>query len=446
MGNLLKSWVFYNDINLSNIVFYTRKLSQQKEEETDKKNEKKAKKPPTQGKSKGESTLPYILICYVNDRYNNKFKFDNIKWKMRIFSDNIISFVKDLSKISHEDKLKSEWEVNQPGRKLKASDSRKKFLVYKKKEKGVTLTEEEKQILKKERVRISEEEKEEITEDKNDKNKKHVNKKGRNNKKEINKTNSINNQSNNEGGPIMYTKINKLPIIHSRYLLDSDQFKMNRILKDNKKTDNSHSLFISNYMNYINQKRVIRYEGLQKNISVINQEFLEKYNQKILSDFENSEKIIKKEDYFVKSKEDKNDVDDKKFSKFLNKFGSVRLKASDSMKNLMYKRSVLNKGLMDKIAIEKKVNEIIEFFKTRESNLNTNEKNGKGKAGKNAKDDNKQNDIDINEMTSVLEKAKELLNKDDKRLEELNNLIEIKKEEIASKMAAATAKGKGKKK
>ena len=132
LGNLLKSWVFYNDINLSNIVFHTRKIKHQKEEEmpSEIKNEKKIKKPPAHNKQqKVESTLPYILICYVNDRYNNKFKFENIKWKIRIFSDYTISFVKDLSKISHEDKIKTEWEINQPGRKLKASDSRKKFLV-----------------------------------------------------------------------------------------------------------------------------------------------------------------------------------------------------------------------------------------------------------------------------------------------------------------------------
>ena len=55
LGNLLKSWIFYNDINLSNIVFYTRKLTEKKEEETggdNKKAEKKVKKPPAQ-KSKG---------------------------------------------------------------------------------------------------------------------------------------------------------------------------------------------------------------------------------------------------------------------------------------------------------------------------------------------------------------------------------------------------------
>ena len=315
-------------------------------------------------------------------------------------------------------------------------------MIYKKSIKGVKLTEEEKEILNKERSRTNEMEKEEITEEKNDKNrtKQKIDKKSRNKKE--NTKNALNNTNHlsNEPGTILYTKINKLPIIHSRYLLDSEQFKMNRILKDNKKIDNYHSLFISNYMNYINQKRVIHYEGLQKNISVINQEFLEKYNQKILSDFEQSEKIIKKEDYFVKNNNDKNDVDDKRFNKFLNKFGNVRLRACDSMKNLMVKRNIVNKGIIDKIAIEKKMNEIFDYFRSRENSLNTNEKNEKGKSDKKAD----KNEIDIKDMISIFEKAKELLPSDDKRLEELNNLIETRKEEIVAK--ANTNKNKGKKK
>ena len=365
---------------------------------------------------------------------------------MRIFSDNIISFVKDLSKINHEDKIKNEWEINQPGRKMIASDSRKKFLVYKKNKKGEKLSEEEKDILIKERPRQSELEKEiEEKEKEDDKNKKN-NKKSRNanpTKKENAKNANQIQSMNNDTQGIMYTKINKLPIIHSRYLLETEHFKMNHILKDKKKVDNYHSLFISNYINYIKQKRVIHYEGLQKNISVINDEFLEKYNQKILSDYEQSEKTIKKENYFVKSKNDKNDADDNKFNIFLNKFGNIRLKASDSMKNLIVRRNVLNKGIIDRINIEKKINEILEYFKSRENSLVTNEKNEKGK---NIKTDlSNKSDMDINEMINVLEKAKELLDKNDKRLEELGRLIEIRKEEINTK-TNNTNKGKNKKK
>ena len=440
IGNLLKSWVFYNDINLSNIVFYTRKSTPKEEEQQlsdgNKKNDKKTKSPKPVAKGKAnESILPYVLICYVNDRYNNKFKFDNIQWRMRIFSDNVISFVKDTSKLSHEEKIKNEWEINEPGRKLKASDSRKKYLIYNKKMRGANLSEEEKQILNQERKRSSEADKEEVAED--PKNKKH-NKKSRNKGKE-NAQNSKNNNNNqnqtgNEITSIMYTKINKLPIIHSRYLLDTNQFKMNRILKGNKKIDNYHSIYISNYMNYINQKRVIHFEGVQKNISVLNKEFLEKYNQKILDDFDQSEKIIKQDNYFVKSKDDNDDVDDKKFNKFLNKFGSVRIKASDSMKNLMVKRNYLNKDIIDKISIEKKIKEIFDLFNNRNNNVNINEK---------GKINDKNHELDINEMNNVLEKAKSILPIDDKRLEELANIINIRKEEIAN---ANVAKTKTKKK
>ena len=441
IGNLLKSWVFYNDINLSNIVFYTRKSTpkedQQQLSDGNKKNDKKVKspKPVVKGKT-NESILPYVLICYVNDRYNNKFKFDNIQWHMRVFSDNIISFVKDTSKLSHEEKIKNEWEINQPGRKLKASDSRKKYLIYGKKMRGEDLSEEEKQILNQERKRSSEADKEEVVED--PKNKKH-NKKSRNKGKENTQngknSNKEQNQTGNEITSIMYTKINKLPIIHSRYLLDTNQFKMNRILNGNKKIDNYHSIYISNYMNYINQKRVIHFEGIQKNISVLNKEFLEKYNQKILDDFDQSEKIIKQDNYFVKSKDDNDDVDDKKFNKFLNKFGSVRIKASDSMKNLMVKRNYLNKDIIGKISIEKKMKEIFDSFSNRNNNANNNNEK--------AKINDKNNDLDINEMNNVLEKAKGILPSDDKRLEELANIINIRKEEIAN---ANVQKAKAKKK
>jgi hypothetical protein len=236
------------------------------------------------------------------------------------------------------------------------------------------------------------------------------------------KNNSKNNhqsQTTNEASNIMYTKINKLPIIHSRYLLDTNHFKMNRILKENKKIENCHSIYISNYMNYINQNRVIHYEGLQKNISVLNKDEIEKFNKKILSDFDQSEKIIKQDNYFVKSKDDNDDIDDKKFNRFLNKFGSVRIKASDSMKNLMVKRNYLSKDIVDRISIERKLKEIFDMYKSSSN------------ASKDASMTTKV-DMDINDMVNTLEKAKEILPSSDSRLEELASIIEMKKEEIAN--------------
>jgi hypothetical protein len=62
LGNLLKSWIFYNDINLTNIVFYSRKVVPKEEPQitdSNKKGNKSKKKviPPPKGK-KEESILP----------------------------------------------------------------------------------------------------------------------------------------------------------------------------------------------------------------------------------------------------------------------------------------------------------------------------------------------------------------------------------------------------
>ena len=93
IGTLVKSWTFYNDFNLTNIVLKEIKSEHQEIEES---GDKKQKKNPTKGKT--EVNLPYVLICYIKNRMDFKFNLDNIKWKIRIFSDGGISFVKDISK------------------------------------------------------------------------------------------------------------------------------------------------------------------------------------------------------------------------------------------------------------------------------------------------------------------------------------------------------------
>ena len=72
------------------VVFYSKKATPP----TDNSNPKSAK-------TKEAEILPYLLICHVNDRINNNFKMDTIKWAIRIFSDNMLSFVKDTSKVQH---------------------------------------------------------------------------------------------------------------------------------------------------------------------------------------------------------------------------------------------------------------------------------------------------------------------------------------------------------
>ena len=223
VGTLLKSEVFYNSITLSNIVFYSKKL------------ESKAKE--KNKKSKDNYILPYILICYVNDRLNNNFKFDNIKWNIRIFSNNILSFVKDNSKIDHENKIKEEWEINQEGRRLKASESRKKFLILAKKLNGKELNKEESEILLKPRERNMSIDDDESFNKSGLKNLKGSlgNKIKLNNKNQKNKENNNNMTKNSLSKKTDELNNDLLPIIKNRNILNLSHFKMTNILKNEKK-------------------------------------------------------------------------------------------------------------------------------------------------------------------------------------------------------------------
>ena len=441
IGILKKSWTFYDDINITNIVFYGKKFIPP-EENNDNLQPSSSRKQTKNNKSSKKLTknkkedyyLPYVLICYINDILNNKINYENIQWKIRIFSDNIISFVKNKSKISHEKKVKQEWEDNQPGRKILASASRKKFLIYEKKLQGKALTQEEVLILNKERERINENEvSKEDKGGKGDKNKKiKLNKIRINNSKSRKGTTRSNLKKNASTGnlnenteEVMYTKINKLPIIHPKRFLDISQFKMKNILDNSnnniQKLSHSRSTFIINYSNYINQPRIIHLEGVQ-NLSVLNPESLSEYNKQIINNFDEGEKIRKNENYFAKSRRNEDDEDDRKFNRFLDKFGKVRISASNSMKDLLNIRNGVNKGLIEKINCEKKVKQIIKNYNMGTANM------------------------DINEMISAYENGQRLIANEIKLLEELSNIIEKRKIEIEEEEKKKKTKGKGKKK
>ena len=393
VGNLIKSEIFYNSITISNIVFYTNSKSENKTKEKNKKN-------------KENYTLPYIIICYINDRLNNNFSLDKIKWNIRIFSNNMISFVKDNSKLEHENKIKEGWEENKEGRKLKASESRKKFLVLTKKLRGEELNKEESELLLKPRERsiLNDEEENEKGKIKNLKN-------NLSSKIKINKSlkyQKINDKSLNkkieiEGDEL---KENLLPIIRTRNILNLSHFKMPNIIKYEKKMEQPNSSFILNYVNYFKKDRIIKYEGVHEN-SILTKTKYKLINEKINEDYEKSERTIKKDDYFVKSKEHyNNDSDQNKFQKFVNKFGKVRISASNSMKNLLNKRNLLNQSLSEKIKYEKKVKDIISGNIT----------------------------LNVNEMSLISSRAKEILPESFKGLDELDLIIKKKKEEEEEKL------------
>jgi hypothetical protein len=318
----------------------------------------------------------------------------------------MLSFVKDTSKISHENKLKEDWEIGHEGRKLKASESRKRYIALTKRNRGLELSQDEMEILSRPILRKSlvyqEEENNELKNIKENIDKRN-NKLQKNSKINDNQASNlilnaksvdVNNNNSNE------LKLDMLPFIKLNNNINTSHFRMSSIINSEKKMKKSNSSYIINYVNYFKNSRLIKYENVREN-SILTKSKYNFYNEKINDEFEKSETSRKKDDYFVKSKEQyKHDGDQIQFKKFINRFGKLRISASNNMKNLMTKRSMINKSLIERIKFEKKIKDII----TGAVNL------------------------EINEMSSFSNRAKQVLPENFKGLDELDMIIKRKKE------------------
>ena len=85
----------------------------------------------------------------------------------------------------------------------------------------------------------------------------------------------------------------------------------------------------------------------------------------------------------------------------MNKFENVRISASNSMKSLMTKRNMINKSLIERIKYEKKINDIISGAVN----------------------------LEIDEMSLISDRAKQILPSGFKGLDELDLIIKTKREE-----------------
>lgn len=97
---------------------------------------------------KEKENTPYSIICAV-DASEAPFwlKSEEIEWSIRVFSSDSLAFVKDTSKEQFEKSLKDSWEVNEPGRALKAKTSRFKFILENKFTQNENLNKEEVKFL-----------------------------------------------------------------------------------------------------------------------------------------------------------------------------------------------------------------------------------------------------------------------------------------------------------
>ena len=95
----------------------------------------------------------YILECSLDPDHcpeylkNISLYKNDIYWKIIVFSTDPICFVKNTMKEDKETAIKEEWDINEPGRALKASMSRKKYFLNVKAKNGELLTPEEEELI-----------------------------------------------------------------------------------------------------------------------------------------------------------------------------------------------------------------------------------------------------------------------------------------------------------
>ena len=76
----------------------------------------------------------------------NEYKGD-VYWKISVFSTDALTFIKNTIKEDREKAVIESWEINEPGRKIKAEKSRKKYFVNIKYNNGEMLTPEEEELI-----------------------------------------------------------------------------------------------------------------------------------------------------------------------------------------------------------------------------------------------------------------------------------------------------------
>lgn len=150
--NILKKYFINNTIirNLS----LKGKLVNTKEKDKNKGKDKDPKSPNENSNSNINANIEaYILECSLDPHHcpeylkNISLYKNDIYWKILVFSSDPICFVKNTMKEDNEAAIKEEWEINEPGRALKASLSRKKFFLNVKAKNGELLTPEEEELI-----------------------------------------------------------------------------------------------------------------------------------------------------------------------------------------------------------------------------------------------------------------------------------------------------------
>ena len=393
--NLIYSTDFYNKITLHNLIFEGQMIESKGKKEKGKEEENQTNK-------------PYRLICYLDEsELQDNFKYLNpdneyFDWTIRVFSSDTLGFCEDTHKEDEERAVIASWEENEPGRKEKAKNSRKRFLLMQKKINGDELDEEEEKFLSEKRIRKKENEEEIIDDKKNNKGK-------IDNKKNVNKG-----------------KVEE----------KNEEEKERTEINFNKKTStaNQHSsLFIKNFLYYAYDKRCITYNHMfEQEQKVLNTEdvtneketnILKAYEELEKLNNENIEDLEKKKNEFIEENK-------KLYEEILSKRKDDEKKKEEVLKGRDNVKSIL----LVRAEAEIKLKELIELI---EEDMKNNE---------NDKDDKKKKDSNKFDFNSAYETYKEIIDSQLKHplIEKCFYLLSKKKEEMIEEELKKVGKGKEK--
>ena len=397
----------------------------------------------------------YILECSLDPHHcpdylkNISLYKNDIYWKIIVFSTDPICFVKNTMKEDKESAIKEEWEINEPGRALKASLSRKKYFLNVKAKNGELLTPEEEEILhlnshvKKETIEsTSNMMVTNIPPKSKNKNIEKSPKKNKNKEKEKDKNENENDNNHHS------IERNIFSFHESNNNID--------ILKKLPKIKNYYSLVMKNFYSYSKQNRIITKNTIGNNLLSINCNSISNNNEKMrsLPDIycrtpEEKNKYIKQieDDYeqFNNIKlEEKNKTSsnkliyDKEIKTFMSKLLNKRFKirnVSHSNDTKLLKIIKLNNIKLEKIKVIQKLNDdIINYMYGKENEHDEKEKGinheNLGKEKHKDKDKDKDNNTHNDELflkwydsyKLIIKNSAEIIEREKKVKNVINNI------------------------
>ena len=207
----------------------------------------------------------------------NEYKGD-VYWKISIFSTDALTFVKNTIKEDKEKEVMESWEISEPGRKIKAEKSRKKYLVNIKYNNGEVLSKDEEELIN-DKINIK---RNEVIE-------------SNSNMLVTNIPPRLNTNSNNN-------------LDDKKDLINMSYSKKDIFYKKLPKIKNYRSLFMKNFYIYSNQNRVVKKNSLPK---IINYCKTNEQRTQELNDIES-----KFNEYYIELKKENEKNDAKKESYF----------------------------------------------------------------------------------------------------------------------------------